>query len=91
MGLMACYMLGGAGIGTVLADRMLESEIIELIIDKVKLEDKSRGVMVWTHLGKQYDVTVEEYDNFGESAFKLILRKRKTGLTSRPCDQADIA
>jgi hypothetical protein len=76
-GLEVCYMLEGMGVGTILADRRLVSEIIELIIDKAKLENKSRGVMGWTHLGKQYKITVEEYENFGESAFRLILRKPK--------------
>ena len=76
-GLEVCYMLGSSGVGTILADRMLESEIVELIISKAKLEDKSRGVMDWTYLGKRYHILVEEYESFGESAFKLILRKLK--------------
>jgi len=72
-GLEVCYMLGSTGFGTLLADRALESEIIELIISEAKLEDTPRGVMDRMHLGKRYHILVEEYDNFGESAFKLIL------------------
>lgn len=76
-GLEVCYMHGCIGFGTVLTDRTLESKFIELIIDMAKLEDKSRGVMIWTLLGKEYSITVEEYENFGESAFRLKIRKAK--------------
>lgn len=74
-GLEVCYMLGNTGFGTILADRKLIGEIIGLIIDQAKLEHKSRGVLNWMHLGKQYNITVKEYENFGESAYRLILRK----------------
>lgn len=74
-GLEVCYMLGSRGVGTILADPMLESEIIEIIISKAKLEDKPRGVMDWMHLGKRYHILVEEYESFGEIAFKLMLSK----------------
>lgn len=72
-GLEVCYMLGSNGFGMILADRTLEREIIELIISEAKLEDTSRGVMDRMHLGKRYHFLVEEYESFGESAFKLIL------------------
>ncbi len=72
-GLEVSYLFGGTGLGAVLSDRVLASEIIELIVDRAKLEYKSRGVMSWLLFGKQHYITVEEYDSFGESAFRLIL------------------
>lgn len=74
-GLEVSTLFGNTGIGNMLNNRALASEMIELIIDRAKLEDKSRGVMTWTLLGKLYTITVEEYDNFGEPAFRLILGK----------------
>jgi len=71
------FWYGNICIGEVFIDRTLESEFIELIVDKSKIKDKSRGIMGWAHLGKQYDIIVEEYENFGESAFKLIPGKAK--------------
>jgi hypothetical protein len=74
-GLEVSYMLGGTGIGAVLSDHVLASEVIGLIIDRAKLEYKSRGVMSWMLFGRQHNITAEEYDSFGESAFRLILQK----------------
>jgi hypothetical protein len=72
-GLEVCYMFGSTGIGDVLSDHTLASEIIGLIVDRAKLGDKSRGVMTWTLFGKRHSIVVEEYDSFGESAFRLKL------------------
>ena len=74
-GLEVMYMLGSTGIGDVIDDRVLASGIIRLIIDRAKLARRSRGVMNWTLLGKQYNITVDEFDSFGESAFRLTLGK----------------
>jgi len=74
-GLEVMYVLGSTGSGDVIGDRVLASGIIRLIIDRAKLARRSRGVMNWTLLGKQYNITVEEYDSFGESAFRLTLGK----------------
>lgn len=74
-GLEVCYILGNTGFGATLADRKLIGEIIGLIIDQAKLEHKSRGVLNWMHLGKQYNITVREYEHFDESAYRLILKK----------------
>ncbi|MBI5030125.1 MAG: hypothetical protein HZB51_06325 [Chloroflexi bacterium] len=74
-GLEISTLVGSTGIGNVLDDRMLAREIIGLIIDRAKLENKSRGVMNWILVGKPRNIIVEEYDSFGESAFRLILGK----------------
>jgi len=74
-GLEVMYVFGSTGSGDVIGDRVLASGIIRLIIDRARLARRSRGVMNWALFGKQYNITVEEYDSFGESAFRLILGK----------------
>lgn len=74
-GLEVSMMFAGTGIGDALDDPVLASEVIGLIIDRAKLEDKSRGVMRWTLFGKQYDVTVEEYESLGEPTLRLKFGK----------------
>jgi hypothetical protein len=76
-GLEVMFVFGSTGYGDVIGDRVLASGIIRLIVDRAKLARKSRGVMSWTLFGKQYNIAVEEYDSFGESAFRLVLRKPK--------------
>ncbi len=71
-GLEVVYTFGSTGSGDVIGDRVLASGIIRLIIDRAKLARRSRGVMNWRLLGKQYNIAVEEYESFGESAFRLI-------------------
>jgi hypothetical protein len=76
-GLEVTYMFGDSGFGNVVIDRMLEGKVIDLIVERAKLENKSRGVIDWTHRGKLHRITVVEYESFGEVAFKLLLRKRR--------------
>ena len=74
-GLEVMYVSESTGSGDVIDDRVLASGITGLIVDRAKLARKSRGVMNWTLFGGQYSITVEEYDGFGESAFRLRLGK----------------
>ena len=74
-GLEVTYMFRNRGIGYIVADHVLGKEIIELIVARAKLENRSRGMMDWTHRGKLYRITVVEYESFGESTFKLLLGK----------------
>jgi hypothetical protein len=79
-GLEVCYMFGNVGIGAVLIDRDLEAEVVGYIVEAAKLERKSRGKMQMALCGKEYIVTAERYESFGESAFKLKIN-RPTGRT----------
>ena len=72
-GLEVTYMSGNMGYGELISDHELIGRVICLIIDRAKLENKSRGVMIWTLSGRQYRITVKEYESFGESAFRLKL------------------
>jgi hypothetical protein len=74
-GLEVTYMIGDRGLGYVLTDRALVGGLLGLISGMAKLEHKSRSVMEWTRDGKPYPIPVEEYDNFGEAAYRLKLGK----------------
>ncbi|HKZ77076.1 MAG TPA: hypothetical protein VJ124_02045 [Pyrinomonadaceae bacterium] len=74
-GLEVTFMVGSSGIGSVVDDRMLAAAIIGLIVERAKLQNKSRGVIDWAYRGKSYKITVVEYESFGESAFKLLLQR----------------
>jgi len=76
-GLDVCFMFGNTGVGGILVDRALESEVLNLIHERAGLKDKSRGLVHWTSEGKQLEIIVEEYDNFGEVAYRLKLKKGK--------------
>jgi len=61
----------------VLDDRVLAAAMIQMIVERAKLQNKARGVMDWVHGGKPYRIKVEEYEHFGESAFRLRLGKSR--------------
>jgi hypothetical protein len=83
-GLEVSYMVGQRGWGRVLTDRALAEELLCLIIDLAQLENKPRGVISWRRAGQSYPIAVEEYDRFGESAFRLKLGKpQKAGESER--------
>ena len=73
-GLEACYMLGNIGIGALIKPE-LEGEVIRIIVKKAKLGKRTRGKMHIELSGERHSIIVEEYESFGEPAFKLILEK----------------
>jgi len=76
-GLEVTYVSGSLGIGEVIANRESIKTIINELVTQAKLEHKRRGTFKWIHAGREYEVRVEEYDSFGESAFRLILKRPK--------------
>jgi len=76
-GLEVTYVSGSIGIGEVIADRRSAKRIVGELIAQAKLEHKLRGVLKWAHGGRLHKIRVEEYESFGESAFRLILKKPK--------------
>ena len=72
-GLEVCFMFGNTGVGEIFIDRALQSQVMKLIHETAYSRDRSRAVMHCTHRGRQLDILFEEYDNFGETAFRLIL------------------
>ena len=74
-GLEDCYWIGITGIADVFVDRDFEKELIGYIIEAAKLENKPKGSIVVELHGIEYTINVEEYNHFGESAFKLTFKK----------------
>jgi hypothetical protein len=74
--LMVFYQRGQMGIGAGSISEDLQEAVIKEIVEKARLERKSRGKILVTLLGEEYEVIVEEYDSFGESAFNLTLKKK---------------
>jgi hypothetical protein len=46
-----------------------------LIYEQAGLEEKSCGVLQWECHGQNLEINVEEYDSFGETAYKLTFPK----------------
>jgi hypothetical protein len=65
----------GLGAGSI--PENLQQAVIDEIVQRAGLKRKSRGKMPVTLGGSEYEVIVEEYDSFGESAFNLMLEKVK--------------
>jgi hypothetical protein len=76
-GLEVCVLVAGSGIGTVLKSRALEEALIQLVVRRARLENRASGKLDWNVLGANRRITVEEYDSFGESCFRLRLDRAK--------------
>ncbi len=75
--LIAFHQTGPLGLGTSRISQELQQDVIAELVKRAGLSRKSRGKMQVNLLGKDYEVVVEEYDSFGESAYNLTLKERK--------------
>jgi hypothetical protein len=75
-GLEVLFGVGNMSVGGILVDRTLEAAVMTLIHQRAGLEKKPRGMMEWESKGKRLKIRVEEYDSFGETAYKLTFPKR---------------
>ena len=75
-GLEVCFMLGDTGASRILKDSKLAGALMQLIGDRAGLDTKAQGTMTWLVHGQPVGITVEEYDSFGEYAFRLRLKKK---------------
>ena len=71
------YLLGDGGIGGTPVPRDLQQAVVDEICDQAGLARRVKGKMHLEILGEEYNVTAEEYMSFGESAFRLRLKKRR--------------
>jgi len=76
-GLEITFMFGDTGLGKVIEDRELEGELIDLIVKKAGLSRKVLGEMKVQVQGKPLTVWVEEYQTFGEWAYRLMFKRPK--------------
>lgn len=75
-GLEVCFMFGDTGAGRVLKDSKLAGDLMQLIFDRAGLDTKPKGTMTWLVHGQPLGIAVEQYDSFGECAFRLKLKKK---------------
>lgn len=59
-----------------LLTEILKRSLFGYIIEAANLENKPKGSIVVELHGKEYTINVEEYNHFGESAFKLTFKKQ---------------
>lgn len=74
-GLEVTFMSGNIGFGGILVNRELESAVMSLIHERSGMKNTASGLLHWESRGKNFEILVEEYDNFGETAFKLKFQK----------------
>jgi hypothetical protein len=75
--LMVFHQAGPLGLGAGPIPEELQRDVIAALVKRAGLSRKSKGKMQVSLLGKEYEVVVEEYDSFGESAYHLTLKERK--------------
>jgi hypothetical protein len=73
--LIVFHQAGPLGLGATRIPEDLQQAVIEELVKQAGLARKSRGKMQITLLGKDFEVVVEEYDSFGESAYNLRLKE----------------
>lgn len=74
-GLEVLFVFGNTGVGDILVERSLETEVMTLIYEQAGLEEKSCGVLKWECHGQNLEINAEEYNSFGETAYKLTFPK----------------
>ncbi len=72
---MVYLYFGDTGLGSVSIPRDLQEPVLGELVERAKLTRRPNGKMKVNLLGKDYVVTVKEYEDFGESAFHLTLKK----------------
>ena len=79
--LIVYFFKGITGIGASRVPREQEQELIEEIVKRARLSRSPKGKMQVGLLGKDYEVVVEVYDSFGDSAFGLTLKEPRKKAT----------
>lgn len=75
-GLEVLFGVGNMSVGGILVERRLEAAVMTLIHERAGLEKKPSGMMRWEFQGQDLKIRVDEYDSFGETAYKLKFPKR---------------
>jgi hypothetical protein len=75
--LIVYHRYGNTALGAARIPQELQRDVINVLVKKSGLSRKPKGKMQVRLLGKNYEVIVEEYDSFGESAFTITLKERK--------------
>ena len=73
--LMVVHYFGSRGQAEAAIPKDVEQALVDEIIDRAGLAHSPRGEMQINLAGKDYKVIVDERDDFGESAFNLLLKQ----------------
>lgn len=76
-GLEVLFVFGNKCIGDILVERTIESEVMKLIHERAELAEEPCGVMRWESHGQNLEIRVEEYDSFGETAYRWTFPKKR--------------
>jgi hypothetical protein len=74
-GLMVVHYFGNRGQAEGPIPKEVEQTLVDELITRAGLAHSPRGEMQINLAGNNYKVIVDERDNFGESAFNLLLKK----------------
>jgi hypothetical protein len=75
--LIVYFNFGNTGLGAARIAQELEQPVIRELVKQAGLSRKREGVMQVKLLGQDYDMQVEQYEDFGESAFRLRLKQKR--------------
>jgi len=76
-GLEICFMHGSSGLGHIVEDQQIIDTLMSEGVKRAKLENRTQGSFKTEIAGHPWKITVEEYDTFGESSFRLNLKQTK--------------
>ncbi|MCL4177673.1 MAG: hypothetical protein KJ072_07975 [Verrucomicrobia bacterium] len=75
MGLEVSWIAFGSGVGTIVSDRSLAAEILELVITRAGLATAAKGEFLWKSRGRRSRVIpVEKCVRLGATVFRLVLK-----------------
>jgi hypothetical protein len=75
--LMVFHQSRHVGLGATRIPQDLQQAVIEELAKRADLAHRSKGKLPVTLHGREFEVVVEEFDSFGESAFNLSLCERQ--------------
>jgi hypothetical protein len=75
--LIVYFYCGHTGLGEQLIPKELEEAVIDELVKRAGLSRRPNGKMAVTLMGKDFEVLVEQYQNFDEPAFTLTFREGK--------------
>ena len=75
--LMVFHQIGPVGLGATRIAAELKEAVIRELVRRARPSRSRTGKMRVNLLGKDYEIAVDEYEDFGQSAFNLTLMERK--------------
>ena len=83
--LMVFHQVASVGLGAERIVENLQEPVIKELVKRARLAKRTKGTMKITLLRRDFEVLVEEYDSFGESAFSDAFRLGVQAPSQRFC------